>query len=111
MVGLLKGIGALKVPLVVKVLAYRVVRRPSRAGNTRQGIGGIGKIILKLMEYFSAAHLRPFARGRRCTGIEVSFQFSAGHLLIEHGMQFGIKLVKPGMDDTEFLTGFRYPFG
>ena len=36
MVGLLKGIGALKVSLMVKVLAYRVVRRPSCAGYTRQ---------------------------------------------------------------------------
>ena len=111
MVGLLKGIGPLKTSLVVKVLAYRVVGRPSRAGNTRQRVGGIGKITLKLMEYLSAAHLRPFARGRRYTGGKVTFQFSAGHLLIEHGMQFGVELVKSGMDDAQFLTGFRYPFG
>ena len=77
MVGLLKGIGALKVPLVVKVLAYRVVRRPSRAGYARQGIGGIIKIVPESANNLSSALFRPFTRGGRCAGIEVTFQFHA----------------------------------
>ena len=106
-----KGACALELSLVVKVLAYRVVRRPNRAGYARQGIGGIIKIVTELANNLSSALFRPFAGGERCTGIEVTFQIHARQFLIQHGMQFGVELVKAGMDDAQFLTGFRYPFG